>query len=138
MMQNDTRFRDSLALWGALSESPYEDVRGHLLAHLKEREVTFSPGTLRAVWASALLAISKGSRTKQTVLKQLAERLVQKPAEAEEICGLLSIALRSVRAPERRGALAALAKAVWQKPALRQIIEQKLPELTLFSAEEAA
>jgi hypothetical protein len=138
MMQSDTRFRDSLALWGALSESPYADVRGHLLTHLKERAATFSPGTLRAIWASALLAISTGSRTKQAVLKQLAERLIQKPAEAEEICSLLSIALRSVRATERRGALAALVRAVWQIPALRQVIEQKLPELTLFSAEEAA
>ena len=138
MMQNDTRFRDSLALWGALSESPYEDVRGHLLAHLKSREATFAPETLHAVWASALLAITKGSRTKQTVLKQLAERLAQKPSEARELCGLLSVALRSVRPPERRGALAALAKAAWQKPSLRQVIEQALPELTLFGAEEAA
>jgi hypothetical protein len=137
MMQNDTRFRDSLALWGALSESPYDDVRGHLLKHLKDRETTFTPGTLRAVWASALLAISKGSRTKQTVLRQLAERIVQNPEEAGEICSLLAIALRSVRAPERRGALAVLAKAAWQKPALRKIIQQKLPELTLFEEEAA-
>lgn len=137
-MQNDGRFRESLVLWGALAESPYQDVRGHLLQHLKEKEPSFAPGTLRALWASALLSIVKGSRTKQTVLKQLAERIIAKPEEAEEITSLLAIALRSVRAPERRGALAALAKAAFQKPQLREVFGKKLPELTLFSAEEAA
>jgi hypothetical protein len=131
LMKSDVRYRDSATLWGAMSESPYDDVRAHLLRHLQERAPTFASNTLHALWASALLAINRGGRTKQTVLTQMAERLSQRPEEVHELCALLAIALRSVRAPERRGAIAAIAKAAWSRPELRPIIEERLPSLRL-------
>jgi hypothetical protein len=50
---------------------------------------------------------------------------------------LLGLALRSVRAPERRSALAAVARAAFQEPTLRAAIARDLPEISLESSEAA-
>jgi hypothetical protein len=138
LMKNDARYRESVVLWGALAESPYHDVRAYLLTHLESRASLFQSGTLQLIWGSVLLAILKGSRAKQTAIRQLAERLIQRPEEAKELCALLAIALRSVRATERSAAIAVLARAGWSKPSIREAIEVYLPELRLFTPEEAA
>jgi hypothetical protein len=44
----------------------------------------------------------------------------------------MAIALRSVREPERRAALAAIGKAAFLQPCLRQPIAKHIPELQLF------
>ena len=132
------RFRDSTVLWAALSESPYDDVRAFLVKHLKERESTFAPETLRHVWVTILLGVHRGGKSKRAALRQIAERVARRPADAASLLPLLGLALRSVRPPERRAALAAVARAAFQEPALRAAIARDLPEISLESSEAAA
>jgi hypothetical protein len=47
----------------------------------------------------------------------------------------LKVALRSIRAPERRAALSALAQVAFTTPSLRASMAKALPELKLFPAE---
>ncbi len=131
-MRKTLRYKESTELWGALFESPYEDVRSFLIAHLTARQKAYAPETLRHLWVTALLAVHRGSRDKKAVIDQIAGRIIEKPAEAEALLPLLGVALRSVREPERRAALAALARAAFEQPALRTAISAKLPELKLF------
>ena len=132
------RFRDSTLLWAALSESPYDDVRAFLVRHLKERESTFAPDTLRHVWVTILLGVHRGGKSKRAALRQIAERVARRPADASALLPLLGLALRSVRPPERRAALAAVARAAFLEPALRAAIARDLPELSFESSEAAA
>ena len=132
------RFRDSTVLWAALSESPYDDVRAFLVKHLKERESTFAPETLRHLWVTILLGVHRGGKSKRAALRQIAERVARRPADAGSLLPLLGLALRSVRPPERRTALAAVARAAFLEPALRAAIARDLPEISLESSEAAA
>jgi hypothetical protein len=131
LIQNQTRFRESTVLWGALAESPYPDARDLLVRHLRERELAFGPESLRHVWVTTLLAVHRGSRAKRAALGQIAERVARRPADAEALLPLFAIALRSVRAPERRAALAAVARAASREPRLRAALARALPELQL-------
>jgi hypothetical protein len=131
LVEKDARFRESTLLWAALSESPYDDARAFLVKHLGARQAELGPETLRAVWVTALLAVHRGGRAKRAALNQIAARVARRPAEAESLLPLLGIALRSVRAPERRAALAAVATAAVREPALERALERALPELTL-------
>ena len=137
LVEKDPRFRESTLLWGALAESPYADARAVLVRHMVEREKTLGPETLRHVWATALLAVHRGGRAQRGALNQIADRIARRPAEAEALLPLLAIALRSVRAPERRTALAAVARAAHREPSLRAAVARALPELQL-SGEVAA
>ena len=131
------RFAEDTVLWAALSESPYDDVRARFVRHLARWEEALDPASLRRVWATALLAIQRGGRAKQRVVVQVAERVVRRPQDADELLPLLGIALRSVRAPERRAGLSALARAAFRQPLLREAIERRLPELRLTGVEVA-
>ncbi|MBI5549732.1 MAG: hypothetical protein HY901_38080, partial [Deltaproteobacteria bacterium] len=129
--------KDQTSLWLALAESPWDEVRAELARHLESRARQLSPQTVRHVWASVLLGVHRGGREKRRVVQQLAVRIVKTPDEATLLLPLLSVALRSLRAPERRSALAGLAQAAFREPRLRAAIGAALPELKLF-AEEAA
>lgn len=129
LLAKDARFEDETLLWSALAESPYDDVRRVLLAHLGERQALFGAGELRALWATTLLAVHRGSRPKGIALAQVAERLAKEPSERPELLRLLAVALRSVRPPERRGALARVATLALRDPSLRAVAESALPEL---------
>jgi hypothetical protein len=131
LVEGDARFQGSTLLWGALAESPYDDARGFLVRHLREREASFGPETLRQLWATALLAVHRGGRAKRSALDQIAARVARRPAEAEALLPLLGIALRSVRAPERRAALAAIATAAVREPALGSALARLLPDLQI-------
>ena len=131
------RYRDSTVLWAALVESPYDDVRAFLVKHLKERESTLAPDTLRHLWVTILLGVHRGGKSKRAALRQIAERVARRPADAAALLPLLGLALRSVRAPERRSALAAVARAAFQEPTLRAAIARDLPEISLESGEAA-
>jgi hypothetical protein len=136
LFEGDVRFKDDPTLWASLAENPYDDVRVFLLKHLVEREKALGATALQRVWASTILAVHRGSQHKRTALTQISERIVAQPSEAEPLLTLFSYALRSVRPPERRAALAAVSRAAFRAPALRSAIGRKLPELSLF-AEEA-
>lgn len=129
LMQAEPSLRDDFLLWGALAESPYEDVRAFLIKNLEAREKSFLPETIRALWASSLLAIARGGGKKRMAVNQIANRIAKSPGEAEDLLPLLAIALRSVRAPERVSALAAISRAAFINPSLKAAIQQKLPEL---------
>jgi hypothetical protein len=131
LVEKDARFRESTVIWAALAESPYDDVRTFLVAHLASRRAVFAPETLRHVWASTLLAVHRGGRAKRAALAQIAARVARHPGEAESLVPLLAIALRSVRAPERRAALAAVASAAVREPAVARAVERFVPELRI-------
>lgn len=132
VVRKTLRYKESTELWAAFFESPYEDVRSFLVTHLAARQTAYPPETLRHLWVTALLAVHRGSRDKRAVIQQIADRIIEHPPEAEALLPLLGVALRSVREPERRAALAALARAAYEQPALRHAIMVKLPELKLF------
>ncbi len=131
LMQKDKRFGESQLLWAAMAESPWSEVREAMVAQLSERQAIYAPETLRAVWATSLLAIHRGGRAKRAVAVQVANRIITMQAEADALLPLLAIALRSIRAPERRQALANLARATLRVPALRPKVETLMPELKL-------
>jgi hypothetical protein len=132
VMTGEERFRDAQTLWAALPESPYDDVRTKLVKHLEERLAALPPGSLRHVWVTALLAVHRGGKAKPQVAHQIARRLVERPAEAPELLPLLGIALRSLRQPEKHAALTAVVRAAETRPALRDQIREKLPELAIL------
>lgn len=132
------RFTRDLGLAAALSESPYHDVRAWLVARLGEWERDVEPGTLRQLWATAMLSIHRGNRVKIVVLDQISDRLAARPDEAELLLPILGVALRSVRPAERRVALAAVARAARRAPAIVEAAGRLLPELRLGAAGEAA
>ncbi len=129
LMSKDARFGDEPSLWSAMSESPWPDVRETLVPHLSKRASAFEPGTLHALWSATLLAIRRGTRVKRAATLQLANRLVSQQNEAPVLLPMLALALRSIRAPERRAALGALAQACFRDPALRAQVQSAMPEL---------
>jgi len=74
----------------------------------------------------------------ETPRPQIAERVAAHPDEAAALLPLLSIALRSLRAPERRAALAALVRAVDRQPALAAAVAESVPELRILDDAAAA
>lgn len=135
LITRDPRFRDASLLWVALAESPYDDVRAFLLRHIEGRGAALPEGSIRHVWASVLLGIHRGSRSKRRALAQIAEKIARRPEQAESLLPLLGVALRSVRPPERTAALAAIAAAAVRNPALLDALARKLPEIRIESTE---
>jgi hypothetical protein len=132
VMAEETKFRDAELVWAALPESPYDDVRVTLVAHLEARLRELPKGSLRHVWVTSLLAVHRGGKAKPQVARQIAARIAEKPSEAPELLPLLGIALRSLRQPEKRAALAALVRAAEVKPSLKNEIAKRLPELKIL------
>lgn len=137
LLEKDRRFGDDVRLWQAMAESPWPDVREALLPRLATHGDRFSPASLQAVWASTLLAVRKGSRHKRAAALQVAERLATHADEAAALLPLLAHALRSIRPPERRAALASVAQACFRAPALQAQVAALVPELSFDSAEVA-
>lgn len=117
------------ALWFALAESPYEDVRAVVVASATRWRAEAPRATLRHVWTTAMLDVHRGSTTKRRVPRQIAERIASHPDEAPELLPILRLALRSVRPAERATALAALVRAVHADAALRALARELIPEL---------
>ncbi|MCC7384043.1 MAG: hypothetical protein IT384_19530 [Deltaproteobacteria bacterium] len=136
LLEQEGRYRDSPILWAALAESPYDEIRTFLVRHLEERMSQFKDGSIQQVWASTLLSVHRGSREKQRVLRQLADRLIEGKDQVSTLAPLFRVALRSVRPAERRHALAAVGRAAFERPSLRSALEQHFPELKL-GAEDA-
>jgi hypothetical protein len=135
LISADPRFRDAQVLWLALTESPYDDVRAYLVRHLEDRGAAVPEGSLRQLWATVLLGVHRGSRSKRRALTQIAAKIAGTPDQAESLLPLLAIALRSVRPPERRAALAAVAAAAARAPSLIQALARTLPEIRIESTE---
>jgi hypothetical protein len=137
----EPRARDDVTLWQRLLESPHDDVRLPLASDLDERlrlakgdgaldlSLALDPDRLRLLWASVLLNVRRGSRVKPRVVEQVARRLARRPEEAELLLPLLGVALRSLRGPERKAALAAVVRLVQTRPESAALVQRSVPEL---------
>jgi len=130
---------DDAALWSALLETPHDDVRHHLIRSLEARAALPGSGTaeLTPLWCSVLLGVQRGGREKLQATRQIGRALVDDPACGDDLLPVLAAALRSVRAPERRAALAAVVSAVEARPDLGGSVAQHLPELNFMAGEAA-
>ena len=122
-------------LWARLVESPHDDVRFAVLEGLDERgSVPGSKSTeLDHVWKSVILGVTRGSRWKPRALQQIVDALVADPTQdkADGLIAVLTIAVRSVRTPERLAGLAAIARLCHETPDLTDRVRQALPEMEL-------
>jgi hypothetical protein len=140
-LTEELRARDNIDVWKKLFESPYDDVRLLLVAELEDRVArggegladfgALDAGLLRLLWATVLLNIHRGGRTKPLVVRQLLRRLERRPHEAPELLPLLAVSLRSVRGPEWRAGLAAVVQLVEHRPEMGPLVREPFPELEL-------
>jgi hypothetical protein len=121
--------RDEAAVWYRLVESPYDDVRGPLVAELARRAAGADPDTVRMLWATVLLNIARGGRHKPGVVAQVVTRLAEHPGEADRLLPLLAVAVRSLRGPEFRAGLAGVVRLAEMNTELVPAIRQQFPEL---------
>ena len=61
----------SPAIWHRLIESPYDDIRGPLVAALDTRSAGADPDAVRLLWATVLLNITRGGRYKPGVVARI-------------------------------------------------------------------
>jgi hypothetical protein len=134
-LQTEPRARDAVLVWQRLLESPYDNVRLRLIAMLEDRAKergglsAFSAERLRFLWATVLLNVTRGSRAKPFVVRQIMDRLSANPDEASELLPIVAVALRSVRGPEFRAGLAGVAAYVERNPTRKPLVEAVFPEL---------
>ena len=133
----EPRASDDVGLWHRLMESPHDDVRLALTSELEARlrrdradahDLALDADRLRLLWASVLLNVNRGSRSKPGAIEQVARRLAHRPEEAESLLPMLAIGLRSLRAPERRAAMAAIVRLVTTRPDSERTVRAALPE----------
>jgi hypothetical protein len=126
---HESPLRDDPALWGRLIESPYDDVRGPLVAELAKRAAGADPDRVRLLWATVLLNVARGGRYKPGVVAQVVARLNAHPNEADQLLPLLVVAVRSLRGPEFRAGLAGVVRLAETNAALVPAIRRRFPEL---------
>jgi len=132
LMEQTPRFSASTDLWAAMTETPFSDVRTALLRVLDDHAAQLTPGSLRHLWATVLLDVNRGSRRKPLAIRQLVDRMAGHPAEATSLFPLVRVALRSLRAPERRHALAAVGQLLFRHPEHVGTAAALIPELKLL------
>ena len=123
-----THYAGEAPLATALFESPFPDVRNAFVSQLEGWIDRLPPDGVHHLWARTLLSVRNGGRAKQAALRQLVTRTLKD--DNIDTLPLLAIALRSVRAPERRGALAAIARIVHARQELAEPVRRAIPELT--------
>jgi hypothetical protein len=121
----------ALPLWLSLLESPYDDVRALVVKHAAAWQAEVGPDEMRHLAATVILAVHRGAGAKQTMLRRIADRVGAHPDEADRLLPILAMALRSVRAPERTGALLAVARATLADAALREAVGRHFPDLVV-------
>jgi len=142
-LEADERVRENVEVWHKLLESPYDDVRLKLVGTLEKRAQSrtdlqsvlpaarLDDELLRFVWASVLLNVQCGGKTKPVVVGQLVRRLERRPDEARALLPILAVALRSVRGPEWRAGLAGVVALTERNPDVRPLVAEVFPELKL-------
>lgn len=126
-------------LWSRLVETPQDDVRFRLIDCLERR--THLPGQttndISQVWTAVILGVQRGGRTKLKAVHQVAAAIQEDLSQADRLLPVLAVAVRSVRAPERRGALSAVVTLVVRHAELRELVARELPELQCPDPREA-
>ena len=132
---SSSRGHDDAVLWSRLIETPFDDVRLRLVDCLQRR--TTLPETdvnsLNHLWCSVLLGVHRGGRMKLKAMQQIQMAILRDSRHATKLLPVLSVAARSLRAPERRGAIATLASLKNGNPELEAAIRTHLPELQWVS-----
>lgn len=134
-LQSDARARDAVLVWQRLLESPHDNVRLRLIGMLEDKAkepdglAKYSPERVRFLWVTVLLNVSRGSRAKPFVVRQIIDRLSANPDEASDLLPIIAVALRSVRGPEFRAGLAGVAGFVERNPTRKPLVEAVFPEL---------
>jgi hypothetical protein len=132
------------ALWARLTETPFDDVRIRLIEELNKRVAGAPVGgpvlhqDFTHVWTTVLLGVHRGSRAKLKALRQISQRIAERPAEAERLVPVLAVAIRSVRLPEARAGLSGILSAVAARPELESVLVKWIPELRLSPSEGRA
>jgi hypothetical protein len=141
LLANETA-RDDIRCWQQVLESPYDDVRFHLLDVLEQhqrfqrRPLLAKPERLpaellRSLWAAVLLNVHRGGRKKPGVVQEIVDRLASHPEEADQLLPLLAVALRSVRSVEWRSGLSGVVTLVDRHPELATAVQKSFPELVV-------
>jgi hypothetical protein len=141
-LQAEPRARDDVEIWRKLIESPYDDIRLKFVAELEGRVRDGRPAhrleddqldgdLVRFLWASVLLNIHRGGRTKPVVVRQIVRRLGRNAHEVYFLLPILAAALRSLRGPEFRSGLTGIVQFAERFPELRGTIAELFPELRL-------
>lgn len=135
---DEKRARHRLDLWAKIVETPYDDVKLAIVAHLEKfaaidtaLRVLLARAPLETVWATVLLNIHRGGRHKRLAAGQLADAIEREPARAAQLLPLLAVAARSVRAPEFRAGLASIVRVATRRPEVAADIAKHFPELRL-------
>ena len=129
-------------LWARLIESPFDDIKITLVNLLDKREASGDSGMasskeMTPVWVSVILGVHRGSRAKPKAISQLSQEIQSQPERADDLLPVLAVALRSIRPPEMRNALAAIVGLANDSPEMKSRIETHFPELEFVSEEVA-
>jgi hypothetical protein len=121
---------DDAVLWSRLIETPFDDVRLRLVDCLQHRTTLHDVdvNSLNHLWCSVLLGVHRGGRAKLKAMQQIQAAILRDSRHATKLLPVLSVAARSLRAPERRGAIAAMASLRNGNPELEAAIRSHLPE----------
>ena len=127
----DSRGYNDAALWARLVETPFDDVRLRVVECLHRR--TKLPGAetdaLAPIWCAVMLGVHRGGRTKLKAMSQMQQAILQQPTRSTELLPVLAVAIRSLRLPERRSALAAVASIVQENSQFQAELQRLVPEL---------
>lgn len=134
---DDTR---SAAFWACLVETPYDDLQFKVFDALRKQANANGVGAdpLRALWSSILLNVHRGGRYKAAAIREIGATLQRDPSQAEQLLPILAAALRSVRKPERRAALASVVTLAETHADIAARVKTYFPELTLEAVAGAA
>jgi len=126
-----SRGYNDVALWARLVETPFDDVRLRVVECLHRR--TKLPGAetdaLAPIWCAVMLGVHRGGRTKLKAISQMQAAILQQPARSTELLPVLAVAIRSLRLPERRSALAAVASIAQENSQFQVELQRLVPEL---------
>ena len=143
-LESEPRAHQDVEVWRRLLESPYDNVRLRMLERLEAQTAgreappegeALDPARVRLLWATVLLNVARGSRSKPAVVRQLVNRLNRRPGEAAVLLPILSVALRSLRGPEFRAGLVGVVNAVRRRPEIGDEARRLFPELRMAAGD---
>jgi hypothetical protein len=131
LQQESSPGYNDAALFARLLETPFDDIRLRLIDALRQRASlpVRNADDLAPIWSSVLLGVHRGGRQKAKALEQLADALSSGPHRADSLLPVMGVAVRSVRGPELRAGLSAVATVVERRPELIEKVRRHLPEL---------
>ncbi len=129
--QSNSRGHNDAALWARLIETPFDDVRLRVVECLHRRSSLPGAETdaLAPIWCAVILGVHRGGRTKLKAMSQMQAAILKQPSRSTELLPVLAVAIRSLRLPERRSALAAVASIVEENPQFQIELQRLVPEL---------